>query len=210
MSAASLGGISAASTTSQNRFAELSSQDFVRIMVEELANQDPFEPNDSAAIIDQLSGLQNIESQNELQDSLEALVTQNSFASATSLIGKTVTGVANDGQVVTGRVASVTNRDGKSIFTLDTGQEIPDDRLQGIQDPGGIDEALIPSLLLDLVALNGAALVGQRVGGTDAEGNDFSGTVDAVLLQEGGLMLKVDVGGGATKEVPATLVTRYG
>ncbi|MEQ9459575.1 MAG: flagellar hook capping FlgD N-terminal domain-containing protein [Phycisphaeraceae bacterium] len=209
MSAASLGGVSAASTTQNNQFAELKSEDFIKIMIEELSNQDPFQPNDSAAIIDQLSGLQNIESQNQLQDSLQALVNQNSFSSASALIGKTITGVAANGQVVTGRVSSVKQADGVSTFTLASGEKISSSLIQGIEDPGSIDPALVPSLLLDLVAINGASLAGKEVTGVDAEGNSFAGTVESVLMNEFGLMLNVDLGGGNTKAYPASYVNSY-
>ena len=40
-----------------SRFDSLSSEDFIRIMFAELANQDPFQPNDSAALLDQLNSI---------------------------------------------------------------------------------------------------------------------------------------------------------
>ncbi|QDU72180.1 flagellar hook capping FlgD N-terminal domain-containing protein [Mucisphaera calidilacus] len=210
MSAASIGGTAAATATSSSRFGEMTSEDFIRIMVEELSNQDPFEPNDSAAIIDQLSGLQNIEAQNSLQEGLEKLVNQNTFSSATALIGQTITGVAQTGQVVTGRVLSVTSTDGSTRFKLDTGDEVDSSLIQGIENASEIDPAIVPSLLLDLVTLNGASLVGQNISGTDAEGNDFTGTVQSVLIENGALMLDVDLGNGVNKTYPSSTITSFG
>ena len=210
MSAGILGSLGTTQTqTSSNGFAELSSEDFVRIMVEELSNQDRFEPNDSAAILEQLSGLQNIESQKSLQDSLEALVNQNNFSSSTALIGKTVNGIAEDGSNVSGRVSSVSIEDGKTIFTLADGQQIAAERLQGLEDPGSIDPALVPTLLLDLVSINSASLIGRTVSGTDLDGNQFTGQVSSVKNEPTGLMLDVDLGGGSIKTVPVALVERY-
>ena len=40
-------------TTSQ--FSSMSSEDFIQIMFTELTNQDPFDPNDSAALLDQIA-----------------------------------------------------------------------------------------------------------------------------------------------------------
>ena len=38
-----------------NRFNELSSEDFMKIIFTELQQQDPFEPNDSSALLEQLN-----------------------------------------------------------------------------------------------------------------------------------------------------------
>ena len=50
-------------TTTGNRFAELSTEDFMRVLFTELQNQDPLKPQDSSKMLEQLSSLRNIESQ---------------------------------------------------------------------------------------------------------------------------------------------------
>lgn len=211
MSTAALGGVSSAtSNSSRSGIGGMSSDEFLKIMMAELNNQDPFEPNDSAAIIEQLSGLQNIEAQASLQESLETLVSQNTFASSTALIGKIVTGVSQTGDVVTGTVSSVNTTENGTIFTLDTGAKIDSSRLQGIEAASTIDPTIVPSLLLDLVALNGTSLVGQKVSGVDAEKNEFTGTVESVSIENGSIMLNVDLGDGEPKQYPASYVTKYG
>lgn len=90
MSVAAIGGASASSSVGGTAFADLSSGEFVKIMLEELANQDPFEPQDSAALLEQLSSLRNIESQISLEEKLESLVLQNSLSASAGMIGKDV------------------------------------------------------------------------------------------------------------------------
>ena len=88
---------SAALTTSRtaNRFNEMSSEDFIRIIFTELSNQDPFEPNDSGALLEQLNSIRSIESDLQLVDQLQSLVFENQLGAAAGLIGQQ--GVRPDG-----------------------------------------------------------------------------------------------------------------
>jgi flagellar basal-body rod modification protein FlgD len=99
-----------------NAFNKLSSEDFVKIMISELSHQDPLAPNDSKAILEQISSIRAIESDLSLQDALGSLVQQSQFASAGGLIGKSVVGRLTDGAVVQGLVHSVSNsKEGPSV-----------------------------------------------------------------------------------------------
>lgn len=125
-----------------NAFGELSSTDFVRILVEELSNQDPFEPNDSAAILEQLSSLRSIESDISLQGQLENLVLQNSIGQAGSLIGREVEGLNLDNDIVSGTVTSVRVVDGATEVQLDTGDSLPLDRVTEIANAAPVAAAV--------------------------------------------------------------------
>lgn len=120
-----------------NRFAELESTDFVNVLVQELSNQDPFEPNDSAQILEQLSSLRNIESQNQLQDRIKDLVLQNEIAQAGGMIGRMVQGLDEGGNRIDGVVTSVRIKEGKAVLELDTGKQLPMSRVERIADEGG-------------------------------------------------------------------------
>lgn len=113
-----------AASSAQGAYADLSSGDFIKIMLEELSNQDPFEPQDSAALLEQLSSLRNIESQMSLQTSLEDLVLQNQVAVAGGLIGKVIQGVDANNESAQGQVRSVRVADGQAMLELDTGQQV--------------------------------------------------------------------------------------
>ncbi len=103
---------------------ELDSTEFLDIILTELSNQDPLAPNDTQALLEQLSSLRNIESQLSLEESLEKLVIQNSLAQAGSLIGKVVEGVDANSDKVSGEVVSVRVNDGEATLQLDTGRQL--------------------------------------------------------------------------------------
>ena len=131
MSAISSAGSTASPASSTSAFNNLSSEDFVKIMLSELSNQDPLAPNDSKAILEQISSIRSIESDLSLKSALESLVQQSQFSSAGGLIGKGVTGKLSDGATVEGLVLSVSNgRDGPAVNLTGGWQVKMDDILE--------------------------------------------------------------------------------
>ncbi|MCH7961359.1 MAG: hypothetical protein IIC49_03395 [Planctomycetes bacterium] len=108
----------------ENRFSDLSSQEFVEIIFAELANQNPLEPSDTGALLDQLSTLRSIQSDINLQSKLESLVAQNELTSAASMIGKFVSGVSAEGEFVEDFVFSVTRTQDGPVLNLDSGKRL--------------------------------------------------------------------------------------
>ena len=125
-------------TTGPNRFNELSSEDFMQIIFTELQQQDPFEPNDSSALLEQLNSIRAIESDIDLTKNLESIVFQNKLASAGNLIGKTVEGVMPTGDRVVGNVFAVIRQGDDVSLQLDSGWELPADNVQVIVDPASL------------------------------------------------------------------------
>ncbi|MBN4052645.1 hypothetical protein JYU07_00010 [Roseiflexus sp. AH-315-K22] len=108
-----------------DRFSELSSQEFVKIIFTELANQDPLEPNDTGALLDQLSTLRSIQSDEDLSTKLGTLITQNELASASNMIGKYVTGTSSLGDPIEDFVFSVSRTKDGPVLNLDNGRTMP-------------------------------------------------------------------------------------
>jgi flagellar basal-body rod modification protein FlgD len=108
-----------------NRFSEMSSEDFIQIIFTELSNQDPFQPNDSGALLEQLNSIRSIESDLTMMDQLQTLVVENQLASAANLIGKAVSGLTADALPVEGTVASVVRENNSVLLELDTGHRVP-------------------------------------------------------------------------------------
>ena len=117
-----------------NRFSEMSSEDFLEIMFTELSNQDPFEPNDSAALLDQLDSIRSIESDVALQEQLESLVFQNQFAAGANLIGEAVIGKTAQFEQAAGVVISISREASEVLLELDTGQFVPFDNIERMVD----------------------------------------------------------------------------
>jgi len=131
-----IGSVTDGSTaTGVNRFAELSSEDFLRVLFTELQNQDPLEPTDSSKLLEQLSSLRNIESQMSLQDQLTSLVLQNQIASAGNMIGKLVEGLDGLNDRASGLVTSVRVEHDQVILELDNGRALEMSRVTAIAEP---------------------------------------------------------------------------
>ncbi|MDZ4830709.1 MAG: flagellar hook capping FlgD N-terminal domain-containing protein [Phycisphaerae bacterium] len=121
-----------------SRFSDMSSEDFLKIIFTELGNQDPFQPNDSSALLQQLNSIRSIESDTQLTSQLQSLVTQNQLASAGGLIGKQIQGLTEDANRVAGQVVSVARQDKNVSLLLDNGWVVPMDNLEAIVDKAAL------------------------------------------------------------------------
>lgn len=116
---------SAADRTAQS----LSTDDFFKILIAELSNQNPLEPMDNQKLLDQISSINNVASTRSLVDTLKSLTSTQGLGSASSLIGKKVAGVINN-KPVSGLVEKALVEDGQ-IFLQVAGQKLP---LSGVQE----------------------------------------------------------------------------
>jgi len=146
MSAGALGGFQAiaanqateqgqGSKANRNAFANLESGEFMNILVKQLTSQNPTNPEDSSQILKQLSSIRTIESQTQLQEKLEGLVSQNQVSKASGMIGKVITGLDPQGNEVEGRVTAVRVTDEGARLELDTGRTLGMDRVTRITAP---------------------------------------------------------------------------
>lgn len=119
----SLGGLSVREPT--RGFSEISSEDFVAMMMSELSNQDPLEPNDSEQLLSQISSIRQIESDETLMSSLQGMVDSNEFASAANLIGTLVSGITEQGTRAVDVVLSVSRTSEGPVLNLFDGSRVP-------------------------------------------------------------------------------------
>lgn len=196
MSAGAIGGIATAQATQprNNSFGELSSEEFINILVTELTQQDPFKPNDSGAILEQLSSLRNIESQLSLQEQLKTMVDQNAISSASGLIGQAVTGLNSSNQTVSGIVRSVVIENGTPILKLENGTRLEASRITDVENLGDFDTQVVQQLLRNLIILNSSALVGKMVSGFNEANTLVEGVVASVRNEDDDLILELDNG----------------
>jgi flagellar basal-body rod modification protein FlgD len=150
-SAAGVGG-GGGSVGASSGFGGMDSEEFVKIIFTELQNQDPFSPNDSSALLEQLNSIRSIESDMALTSQLESIVFQNQLAGASNLIGRYVQGMAEGGNRVDGRVISVIRQGDAIGLELDSGWIIEADQVELI-----VDESLFED-------------------GTEGGGNPFNGS----------------------------------
>ena len=96
-----------------DRFQELDTQAFLKMMIAELQNQDPLNPMDNSKMLEQISQIRAITSNDALTSTVNALKMGQSMATAAGLIGKTVIGLDVVGQEAVGVVDKVAFEDGK-------------------------------------------------------------------------------------------------
>lgn len=80
---------------------------FLNLMITELQNQDPLNPTDNAALMQQVGQLRSISANDTLIKTLTSFSTTQELTTASGLIGKKVKGLDSDAKEVNGAVSSV-------------------------------------------------------------------------------------------------------
>ena len=104
-------GISASTASGKDQPHDLKDLDidqFLKIMITELTNQDPLNPMDNTQLVQQIGEIRQISATTQLSDTLNNVQAGQSLTTASSLIGKHVTALTDDQQNVTGVVDKVT------------------------------------------------------------------------------------------------------
>jgi len=90
-----------------NDLANVGVDTFLELMIAELQNQDPLNPLDNSELVQQISQIHEISATNQLTDTLQSIITGQNLASASSLIGQSVSALADDGSTAEGLVDRV-------------------------------------------------------------------------------------------------------
>jgi flagellar basal-body rod modification protein FlgD len=109
--AASVSGIQGSTgqqvTTGTNAYDSLDTSSFIKLLVSELQNQDPMSPMDNSKILDEVSQIKAISSNDKLSKMLEAVQLQQNVGTANNLLGKVISGLTDDSKNITGAVDKV-------------------------------------------------------------------------------------------------------
>ena len=110
------------------KLEDLDIDDFLKLMITELTNQDPLNPMDNAQLVEQIGQIRDISATSKLSDTLDSVLTGQSLTTASSLIGKRVTAMNDQNENVAGVVDRVSveidpNDDSKRTFRVHIGQE---------------------------------------------------------------------------------------
>ena len=116
-----------------DRFQELDTQAFLKMMIAELQSQDPLNPMDNSKMLEQISQIRSITSNDALTSSVNAMRMGQSMATAAGLLGKTVIGLDVIGQETVAIVDKVAFEDGKPyLFVGNTIIEL--DKIYGMAE----------------------------------------------------------------------------
>jgi flagellar basal-body rod modification protein FlgD len=117
-----------ASAPSQNQVksskGQLKPEDFIKMMLTQLQNQDPLEPAKNQELLAQMSQIGQLQTSTQLQETLKGLTLQSQIGSAGNLIGKLVQGLDDQNDNVTGLVNSVRVENNQVFLELDNGKTL--------------------------------------------------------------------------------------
>lgn len=103
--------IGAPSTSSDAQLAaslnDVDMDEFLKLMITELQNQDPLDPMETSEMMVQLSQMREISSTDKLTDTLDAVLMGQNLTTASSMIGKQISALSNDGIDIEGQVDRV-------------------------------------------------------------------------------------------------------
>ncbi len=86
---------------------DLDLDQFLKLIITELQNQDPLSPTDNAALMEQVGQLRSLSANDKLTTTLTSFSITQELTTASSLIGRNVNGIDDEGSPVTGEVGSV-------------------------------------------------------------------------------------------------------
>ena len=115
---------STSSTSKKSNPYDLKTEDFIKMMITQLQNQDPTEPVKNEELLAQMSQISQLQSSSTLTTTLQGLNLQNQIGSASSLIGKSVKGLDSNGAPVGGIVNSIKVVGNNVQLQLDSGQAL--------------------------------------------------------------------------------------
>ena len=99
---ASLNADNSGIVNSSRTLNDLDVSEFFNLMVAELQNQDPLDPQDNEQLLNQIAQIREIESNDSLIESLNSLVSRQDLSSSSNLIGKNVEAISVLGDEVEG------------------------------------------------------------------------------------------------------------
>lgn len=119
---------------------DLDINQFLQLMVSELTHQDPLNPMDNTQLVQQIGELRSIAASDQLTSTLQAVQTQQSLTTASSLIGKQVTALNADNENISGKITSVSvevdpDNNAKRTYKVKIGDQTVD--LQNIRQVDG-------------------------------------------------------------------------
>src|SRR5689334_14930971 len=95
-------GSSSADPAKTNSLTNLTSNNFLKLLITQLQNQDPTQPVGNDELLQQLSAMRALQSNVELSDTLNNLANNQAISSGAAFLGKIVTGTNANQQPVTG------------------------------------------------------------------------------------------------------------
>ncbi|WP_045506172.1 flagellar hook assembly protein FlgD [Bacillus amyloliquefaciens] len=122
---AAAGASSTKSTAAVNSSTNLGKDEFLKILMTQVQNQDPLNPVDDKEFISQMATFSSLEQMMNLNTTMTKYVeNQDPFTMYVNWIGKNVTFSDSDGKDQTSLVNSVKHSNGNYVLVLENGKEV--------------------------------------------------------------------------------------
>jgi flagellar basal-body rod modification protein FlgD len=185
----------------------LGKDDFLKILMIQLQNQDPTNPIEDKDFIAQMATFSSLEQMTNMSKSMDKFVSmqeQNTLVTYSQFVGKEVKWhsvteqLDSEGEPVieegTGKVASIQFKDNNAIFILEDGKELT---------PANISEVTGTSQESNLV--EASMLIGKLISYKDKNGLEQRETVKSVIFKDGKTLFQL-VGGGSASASQITQI----
>jgi flagellar basal-body rod modification protein FlgD len=106
--------------TSTEAVTQIGIQDFLKILVAQLGNQDPLKPMDNTEFVTQLAQFTSLQQTQEMNDKLGSLLSAQASMQSVGLLGKTVDVTTETGTAATGTVSGLSFTSGSPRLTIKT------------------------------------------------------------------------------------------
>lgn len=171
-------------TPGTNSLGGLGKDDFLKLLLAQLQNQDPLAPTDSTQMMLQLVQFSTLEAMQNIDQHTSMLLSAEQLSRAESMVGKQVTGTgtADDGsaETIEGVVDSVKMVDGGPVLLIGE-KTLPLSSVTKVAPKQGSSDIALAS---NMIGMEIEAKVG-------ASGTSVSGTVDSVKVVGGEPLLEV-------------------
>jgi len=163
--------VSSSQTTTRG-LNDLASEDFFRLLITELQSQDPMNPTDNKALMQEISTIRTMEQTSTLNTTLKTLASEQRFGSTAGLIGHYIAGTVQDSAgnnyEIQGLVIGVRfDKGGNAILELHNGKSLPAADVEQV--------TLVENLPADILAQLEAELGRDLIPHDDGEDNDDGG-----------------------------------
>lgn len=106
--------------TSADAITQIGIQDFLKILVAQLGNQDPLKPMDNTEFVTQLAQFTALQQTQETNDKLGSLLAAQASMQSVGLLGRTVDVTTDTGTTSTGTVTGLSFTSGSPRLTIKT------------------------------------------------------------------------------------------
>ncbi|MGA3030933.1 MAG: flagellar hook capping FlgD N-terminal domain-containing protein [Candidatus Limnocylindrales bacterium] len=130
-SSSSSGGVDTLTQNGTSSMYGLSTDDFMKLFLAQLQNQDPTKPMDDSQMLNELSQMTQVQTLQQVQKALAG----SQLAQSSALIGRSVTGLDVNGAAVDGVVTSVTQSTDAGLVLKVGSQYIKPDSVTTVTTP---------------------------------------------------------------------------